>query len=184
MIPIIDIGNDISQHKIIKDMLEKEYLNLAHNVEFYDSEEYVSSKMTFTLENKVVQIPVIYDYGKVDLPFLRPDAYLLLVEMLERLKEEFDAPSSYLGDDSKFKDHPVYIKSALRAGDDSWASTGLFFRIQITGYKDFENKILVPIIQEQAKIFNLLKDDSNLYFKYKKVKSDTYDILVHPPERY
>jgi hypothetical protein len=164
----------LDSSKTFIEAIKSKYVKILHN------ETQGTKALTFTIEdaNKTVNAIVSEDKNGntiYDMPFVRPDLFYLLVEIYDRLKTEFLINGTYHDNQTKFLDHPLIIESALRAGENTWNSTGFVCRISVPGY-DLE-ALLKTIYQEQMKI-------NHPYFMYNKLDSGSFDILVFPPKSY
>lgn len=164
MVPVI-------KQKYIDDLVKMNYVKFIHN-ELYNesndltdnngkiitkSKDFYGKLETFKVNlNETVSIPVIYDKNVFDIPFLKNDAYQILLNIIKKIESEFSISMSHYGDgktkEEMFKKHPISIMSCLRVNDKGWASTGYTFTLQLVNAENLKD-IIEPIKQEYKDIF-------------------------------
>lgn len=125
--------------------------------------------------------PPIYD-----IPYLRPDANIILKQVCEKIMKEIQP--NYKDKDcdfDKMKEHPIIFHSGTMINSSSgWRSTGYLFSIEVKNYDKFSN-IIKDIEKDRDEIaktcdreipFTISKDDSS------KFGANTYSIFVHCPK--
>jgi hypothetical protein len=154
---------------------------------FFLEHSYTTYTIPYVLQGVRTEVPCKRDGEIIDIPFLRPDAYFLLVQLLDAVENTFiDHTDTQIamnyGGGTWFDSHPIYIRSALRVGDSRWNSTGFGFRMQISGYSEF-GTIIEKLQKDQEIVSNELKDPDSKFFEYRKVEGydDAYDFMVYPP---
>lgn len=161
----------LTQQKEINTLINENKLKLVHNELFNSNSslknikgETVSSTDTYYADlrkfkvNMATEIttPVIFDKDIIDIPFLRQDAYNVLLSIIKRIDHEYSQNSKYYGDgktrEEMYEQHPVNIISCTRVNDKGWASTGYAFSLQLVGLNKLQN-IIDPIKVDMNDIF-------------------------------
>jgi hypothetical protein len=133
LVELKEAGRLKFRHDLIADQEKMDVQTMKVYEASNDGEFYAKTKK-FNIEGAVKAIPVIYDHGVLDMPFLRPDAYYVLIEIINRLEIKFKEEGNKYGEDEMFDKHNIIIHSALRVGDMTWARTGYSFTIEVIDY--------------------------------------------------
>jgi hypothetical protein len=167
--------------KFLADTLYKEYGPADPKL------NWVIGQQKFNVNSTVVEMRTIKeklgDSYTYDVPFLRPEAFYLLIEIIDRLRDELEPVTSLAGAVSGFIEHPVILKSALRVGDNSIAATGYSFKLNVVGYNKLGELIRKIEAKERAFVEGVL-GEARALFVYREIGAggDNYEIVVYPPK--
>ena len=203
----VELENDmiyLSKNGALQQYITNKYLIVDH-----DAIQTAAKTIDINLPNYGASTPVHYksymglDKNKkpaitvYDVPFLRPDAYYVLIALLEKAETLINVNKTVDGIDY-FTQYPVTLTNALRIGDPNWWSTGYAFRLKFKNADDVVKlndsiiqTMIKDVLQEQQTLLqkknlsiNHSKDSLNGIFQWKQhdKESMVYDIIVCPPK--
>jgi hypothetical protein len=183
---MVPVGGDAIIQKMIK---EGKFVYVADEMTKNNitPEGWRPDRQVFNVNGTTIDLPIMVEWNTerqvkiIDVPFLRPEAYGVLTEIIDKLKEDLEPVTASAGAKSGFLEHPVTLMSALRVGDNSVAATGYSFKINVTGY-DKLGEVIKSIEAAEKEAIKKIHGEDRALFVYREISSSHYEIVIYPPK--
>lgn len=185
----------LSNSSVINDLYFKDCFKLAYDFSRNDAD--TNRRLGITMKNiliyngggavQEVYVKKLPEYTPVvyDIPYLRPDAMILLNhvvnEVMKEIQPDFELDTCNYEEIAK---HPFILHSATMVNSsEGWRSTGYLFTLEVKNYDNFSN-IINRIEEDKNSIlestssnapFSIVEEAQNGYSK------NTYTFFVHCP---